>query len=145
MIISPEHTVVIFNGHQVQGWSEDADAIGLPDIELASVRRGADGKMAAFSSGNKGGQVTLKLLPNSPSTRFFMQQVARILDGASVVWNGTVQNPQLGSGTRLLRGVMITGPGGLTQGMGDTANRNFVFEFERVIPDWDGADLAGGG
>ena len=35
---------------------------------------GATGDMAAFSTGNRGGPVSVKLLPTSPSVAFFMQQ-----------------------------------------------------------------------
>ena len=75
MNISLQGTTVLLNGHQVSGWSEDTDALTMPDaVELATVRRGATGDMAAFSTGNRGGPVSVKLLPTSPSVAFFMQQ-----------------------------------------------------------------------
>ena len=105
MFFSLQDVTVILNGHTVEGqqiivegeqiisgWSEDTDALTLPDaFEFASVRRGATGKMAAFSTGDRGGPVTLKLMPNSPSVPFFMTQVTRILgDKAEVIWDGSV-------------------------------------------------------
>ena len=100
MFFSLQDVTVILNGHTVEGeqtirgWSEDTDALTLPDaFEFASVRRGATGDMAAFSTGDRGGPVTLKLLPNSPSVPFFMNQVTRILvERAVVIWDGSV-NP----------------------------------------------------
>ena len=100
MFFSLQDVTVILNGHTVdgeqiiRGWSEDTDALTLPDaFEFASVRRGATGDMAAFSTGDRGGPVTLKLLPNSPSVPFFMTQVTRILvERAVVIWDGSV-NP----------------------------------------------------
>ena len=98
MFFSLQDVTVILNGHTVEGeqtirgWSEDTDALTLPDaFEFASVRRGATGDMAAFSTGDRGGPVTLKLLPNSPSVPFFMNQVTRILvERAVVIWDGSV-------------------------------------------------------
>ena len=73
MFFSLQDVTFILNGHTVEGWSEDTDALTLPDaFEFASVRRGATGDMAAFSTGDRGGPVTLKLMPNSPSVPFFM-------------------------------------------------------------------------
>ena len=81
MFFSLQDVTVLLNGHTVEGeqtigeqtikgWSEDTDALTLPDaFEFASVRRGATGDMAAFSTGDRGGPVSLKLLPNSPRCR----------------------------------------------------------------------------
>ena len=137
-IISLEGTTVELNGHVVQGWSDDSDALMMPDsFELASVRRGATGEMAAFSTGDKGGPVSVKLLPNSPSLPFFMQQLATQLNGAGAVWDGNIKNSQAGFGFTLVRGVMVSGPLGQTMGSGEVANATFTFEFERIIPDYD--------
>ena len=94
MFFSLQDVPVTLNGHTVEGWSEDTDALTLPDaFEFASVRRGASGDMAAFSTGDRGGPVSLKLLPNSPSVPFLMNQVTQILvDRAEVIWDGSV-NP----------------------------------------------------
>ena len=143
MHISLEATTVIINGHNITGWSEDTDALTLPDIELANVMRGADGKMVASSTGNKGGPVTFKLLPNSLSAQFLEQQVARILRGAQVVWDGLITNPQSGISVTLQRGVLMTAPVGQTMGKGEAAARTFVFEFETVLPNYDAANFTG--
>ena len=142
MIVSLEKTTVIFNGHEIQGWSEDTDSLMMPDaFELASVRRGATGDMAAFSSGDKGGPVSIKLLPNSPSTKFFMQQLTDYLEGGNTIWHGSIQNAQLGFGFTLKRGIMTTGPLGQTMGKGEVANQTFIFEFEEIVPDYDAARM----
>ena len=61
MFFSLQDVTVTLNGHTVEGeqtirgWSEDSDALTLPDaFEFASVRRGATGDMAAFSTGDRG-------------------------------------------------------------------------------------------
>ncbi len=146
MQLALQDTTVILNGHTVQGsktntiqgWSEDTDALTLPDaFEFASVRRGATGDMAVFSTGDRGGPVSLKLLPNSPSVPFFMQQVTEILTNkAVVVWDGSVHHLKTGARATLRRGVLMSGPLWYTMGKGEAANLTFTWEFEEIIPDF---------
>ena len=137
-MISMADTTVILNGHVVQGFSEDSDALTMPDaFELASVRRGATGDMAAFSTGDKGGPVSIKLLPNSRSLQFFMQQATLQLQGAVIIWDGSIQNTQTKFGFALARGVLTAFPLGQTMGKGEMANQVFTFEFESILPNYD--------
>ena len=153
MFFSLQDVTVILNGHTVEGqqteqtisgWSEDTDALTLPDaFEFASVRRGATGKMAAFSTGDKGGPVTLKLMPNSPSVPFFMNQVTRILvDKAEVIWDGSVIHGKTGASVRLSRGVLVSGPLWYTMGKGEAGNPTFTWEFEQIIPNFTKVNFA---
>ena len=142
MTVSLERTTVTLNGHTIQGWSEDADALTMPgDHELVTTRRGADGMLAGFGTGARGGEISIKLLPIGPSTRFFMQQVTAILGGQRVVWEGSISNEETGAGFTLTRGVMTKVPLGQTMGSGDFANQVFVFEFEEIVPSYDGASF----
>ena len=125
-------------GHIIKGWSEDTDALTLPDaFEFASVRRGATGDMAAFSTGDRGGPVTLKLMPNSPSVPFLMKQVTRILsDKAEVIWGGSVKHKRTDASVTLKRGVLVSGPLWYTMGKGEAGNLTFMWEFQEIIPDF---------
>ena len=143
MNISLAHSAVIFNGHRVRGWSEDGDVITIPDVTFAEVVRGADGQLMAQSTADQGGEVVLKLLPISPSCQYFMQQVARILRGAQIIWNGSIDYSQLGFRAQFSRGVMTMGPVGQTLGKSSAAAREFTFEFESIIPNYDGANFEG--
>ena len=150
MFYSLQDVTFILNGHTVEGeqtirgWSEDTDALTLPDaFEFASVRRGATGDMAAFITGDRGGPVTLKLLPNSPSVPFFMNQVTRILvDKAQVIWDGSVKHSRTGASVTLKRGVLISGPLWYTMGKGAAGNLTFTWEFEEIIPDFAKVNFA---
>lgn len=139
MDFSIENVSVVLNGHTVQGWSDDADALSLPNIDLANVVRGADGGMVSTSTGEKGGPVIFKLRPNSPSTAFFMNALAAQQNGASVSWNGLIRDSQNQTNAILTNGVLMNGPLGQTMGKGSTANREFTFEFELVVPDYSAA------
>ena len=137
------HTVEI-GEHTIKGWSEDTDALTLPDaFEFASVRRGATGDMAAFSTGDRGGPVTLKLMPNSPSVPFLMKQVTRILsDKAVVIWGGSVKHKRTEASVTLSRGVLVSGPLWYTMGKGEAGNLTFTWEFEQIIPDFTKVNFA---
>lgn len=137
MDVSIEHTTVLLNGHEVTGFTDDAEALSIPDIEIATVKRGATGKMMTNRTGNKGGKIAIKLLPNSESLPFFAQQFAQQLLGASITWNGTVVNRLTGQSTRLEKGVMVNGPAGQTLGKGEAKDQMFEFEFEKIISNYD--------
>jgi len=135
--ISVIGTTVVIDGHTVSGWSDDADALMMPDeVELAQVTRGADGLMVASLTGNKGGEVQLKLLANSESAQYFGRQVSHILNGGMREFSGTVRYSN-GVVTHLERGVITTAPLAITLGQGPAATRIFRFEFERIITNFD--------
>ena len=155
MFFSLQDVTVTLNGHTVEGeqtisgWSEDSDALTLPDaFEFASVRRGATGDMAAFSTGDRGGPVTLKLMPNSPSVPFLMNQVTQILtDRAVVIWDGSVKhrkNRRTDASVTLKRGILVSGPLWYTMGKGEASNLTFMWEFEEIIPDFAKVNVAAG-
>ena len=98
MVFNIDDLVLELNGHVVEGgFSDDADAIMFEPIELVGDPRvGADGSVAFFASGNKGGTFTLKLLPNSPSIPFFIQQANVVRDGGSVTWQGSLRDVRRG-------------------------------------------------
>ena len=145
MFFSLQDVTFILNGHTVEGWSEDTDALTLPDaFEFASVRRGATGDMAAFSTGDRGGPVTLKLMPNSPSVPFFMNQVTRILvERAEVIWDGSVKHKRTGASVTLKRGILVSGPLWYTLGKAEAGNPTFTWEFQEIIPDFAKVNFAG--
>ncbi len=138
MQLSLHETTFIINEHKVQGWSEDAGALTLPDaFEFATVRRGATGDMVAFSTGDRGGPVSLSLLPTSPSLSFFMKQVTAIREGKRVIWEGSVEYTPTGARVDLTRGILMSGPLGFTLGKGDVGNMTFTWEFEDIVPNFD--------
>lgn len=138
--LSVETTTVTIGGHQFVGLSEDADAIMVPaDFEFFTIRRGALGDMVALRNGAKGGPLELKLLPSSPSVKYWMRQQAAILEGSFALYQGTIYDRAMNASVRLRNGVLQKGPLGHTYGQGDVANRIFVFEFERFVLEYDNA------
>lgn len=136
---SVQHTIFDLNGFVVEGWSEDEDALMLPDVELFTVERGGDGMMIAHATANRGGEVTIKLLATSTTTQYLMQQVAQILKGAEIVFQATMINLKTNQSVLFERGVLKTAPLGPSVGKSKAQNREFVFEFESITPNYDGA------
>lgn len=136
---SAESTIVTLNGVTFSGWSEDGDCIMLPqDIAIATSKFGADGRMVTVGTGQKGGPVTFKFSPNSPTVKYLMNQVASLQRGAVIVWNGSITY-QNGTTVTLERGTLITTDFGQTLGKGDIRNLPFTWDFERVTPDYSAA------
>jgi hypothetical protein len=136
MDFSLEQTVVVINGHTVTGFSEDADGISFPNIDLATVTRGADGKMVAVSTGDKGGPLVLKLLPNSPSVKFFMNAVTAQMNGGAVKWAGNIRDASNQISFSLSNGTLTNAPLGQTIGKGSAKNAEFTIEFEAITPEY---------
>ena len=143
MQLSLHETIFMINEHKVEGWSEDAGALTLPDaFEFATVKRGATGDMVAFSTGDRGGQVSLSLLPTSPSVVFLMKLVNEIHKNRKrVIWEGSVEYTPTGARVDLTRGILMSGPLGFTMGKGDVGNMTFTWEFEDITPNFDNMKL----
>lgn len=126
-------SAVVLNGVTITGWSQDEDALTLPDAsELYKIERGADGKMIGGRTGEDGGQVTLKLLANSPSVAVLQGFRLAEENGAVVAWNGIIKYNN-GSINTLLNGLMTTAPKGNTLGKGVPKVMSYIFEFESII------------
>ena len=136
--VSILHTVCTINGHRCEGWANAADALSLPDIQLANSERGPDGLKLVSSTGMRGGIVTFKFLANSRSRAQFGKWLAEIQRGAVIVFEGSISNSQTGESTRLTRGNMEVGPAGTTLGNAIPAAREFQIDFEEIISNYDG-------
>ncbi len=135
------NTSVILNGHLVTGWSDDTDALSMPDVTIANFTRGADGIMTGASTGDKGGPITIKLAPNSPSVQFFSALASLQQNGAATRYDGIIVYHDTGQTVQLIKGYHQNNPSGQTLGKGSFSSKMFVFEFERVIPNDQAANF----
>ena len=136
------NATVVLNGVTIEGWSEDTDALMLPTIEYATVKRGADGKLQASSTGNFGGPIEFKLLATSPSTKWFEQKISsQLRGGAPATFEGSIHDRINNTTLRLSRGVLTNAPPGPSLGMGDAASMTFTVDFETIMPNYDSAEF----
>jgi hypothetical protein len=131
-----ENTSVRFHKHDVTGFSDDADALLMPTVDIAAAKRGADGKQVVVSTGDKGGPVTLKLNPNSPSVKFFASAVVAQQRGAGIRWEAIVKYNDLGISVLLDNGSITSAPLAQTLGKGEAANYEITFEFEEITANY---------
>ena len=136
--VSLQHTVVTVNGHRCEGWAAAADALLLPDIQVANHEIGPDGLKVVSSTGMRGGPVVFKFLANSRSRAQFGRWYAQIQKGARMTFEGSISNAQTGESTRMERGHIETGPAGTTLGNAVPAAREFTIVFESIITPFDG-------
>lgn len=121
------------NGHLISGWSDSSDCLGFPDgIELAAFKKGADGKMISTGTGDKGGPVTIKVLPNSPTAAFMAKLIKQQENKIPVQYSLTWVNPVVGEFVTCAGGALITAPKGTVYGKGEVGEKVYVFEFEEI-------------
>jgi len=140
-MFSLEQCTLNLNGVDITGWSDDTDALSFPNVDIATSKRGADGKKVTSSTGEKGGPVVIKLLANGKSTKFLMNAVTAQLNGAAVSWNGLFRDPVNGVSVAMTNGTLQNVPLGQTMGKGDVANKEFTIDFELVVPDYSAANF----
>ena len=143
-IFSIDNIVLTLNSHVVEGgFSEDADSIMTDPVELVGEPRiGADGTPAYFSSGNRGGAFTLKLLPNSPSIPFFQGEAERQRQGQGATWEGTIEDVAVGNTVQMRQGVLRTYPSFPSYGKGSVSNYEYVFYFAELASDYSTVDFS---
>lgn len=132
--LSLAHTVVVIGNEEVTGWSDDSDALMMPmDDDFFTVMTGADGRILAVNNGKKGGEVTVKLLPNSPSTAYYLPFWYQIYNNNAIIqWNGYVEDRRNGLKFGLRDGVMLKGPQGMTLGNAAMSNYMFTWYFQTI-------------
>lgn len=123
----------IVNGFLVSGWSDDSDCLMFPDaVEMAVVKKGADGKKISTRTGERGGSVTIKVLANSPFAAFMSRNIKNIDANQDVNFDLSWANPSVGEYIRCTGGTLITAPKGSVYGKGEVANKIYVIDFESI-------------
>lgn len=121
------------NGHLVSGWSDSSDCLAFPDsVEFSAFKKGATGTMISTATGERGGPVTIKVLPNSPTAAFFAKLIKQKENGIPVQFEATWVNPVAGEFITCSGGTMVSGPKGTTYGKGEVGEKVYVFEFEDI-------------
>jgi len=119
---------------KVEGWSDSSDCLSFPDAqEIASFKKGADGKMCASTNGERGGSLVIKVLANSPFVDKMAAYIALAKRGkvAAITFNWL--NSISGDNISCRNGVLTEAPvGGPTYGKGEAGEVVYTFEFESI-------------
>lgn len=126
------------NGHRVTGYASDEPPFDPETVQWIEDEFGPDGTLYGRLTGRRGGSVMLKLQPTSPSTQFFLRDVARIQNRERVFYEGSIGDPVLDFSVELKGGMMRSShPFSVP---GKTFEIEFVFE--EIIPNYDNASFA---
>lgn len=130
--ISLVNSTIELNKTAITGWSDDTDALTIPDITISNVKRGADGIMTATATGIKGGAITYKLLAETESCKFLVSISEQIKSGANINFQGTITSNSTGWQLIKKNGVLTQYKPFPTIGAGEKASMEFVIEWESI-------------
>ena len=136
--LSSRHINLILNGHRFTGYAEDDPPVEFPDMDLVETVTGRDGAMYANDTAMLGGDVTVKLLPTSESSKQVLRWLAQRQRGERLEFEGEYGDTALGYDVVLRGGVMKTCAPATVPGK----TFEVVFAFEELIPNYDGARFA---
>ena len=127
------HITFILNGERVTGFAKDTPPVDFPGIDLLEEDWGPDGTLHVMSTGRKGGELTIKLLPTSNFCGKFLRWHAQIQNDEILDFEGSYSDARLNYSTLLRGGKLKTCPPAIVPGQ--------MFEvmmlFEELIPQAD--------
>ena len=139
---SIEGTKLTLNGVTISGFSDDSEALMIDTVEIGAVKYGADGVMTATTTGNKGGKLTVKLMPTSESVKFLNAVATAQQAGIRIVFNGGIVNIDNGASVALSVGVMTNYPPMASLGKGEFGDMTYEFQFQNIISIMEAADFS---
>ena len=129
-------------GQKIRGFAGASDAIKFEEAqEVVNAREGMDGYVFFSQTGRRGGMMTIKLLPNSPSMAMLFTQHYRQKNGFNNEWSGEIELLEQGVKADLLRGMCTHGPTFPTVGMNNIDDLQFSFYFTEIDVNVDQADF----
>lgn len=132
-VISPDNSKLILNGHLFKGYADVNDAIQVPDRNIRDMKRGADGEILLGSTGQRGENLTITLLPNSTSfLDYMLPQIEAENNGAIIQYNGAIYYRSIGVTVSLQEGYLTTIPSIITVGQGFAGNIKIGWGFNRI-------------
>ena len=127
------HIQMVINGIRVTGYSDDSPPVEFPDIELLQETWGPDGTLHLLSTGRKGGEVMVKLLPTSAFVEHLLRWHADIQGDENLEFEGTYADARLNFSCLMRGGKLKICPPAVVPG--ETFEATFVFE--ELIPQAD--------
>lgn len=148
-IITVENTIVKLTilgmgEFEIVALSDDADALMFGDVEWLQQTTGALGDVIIYTTGEKGCDLTIKLLANSSSVPRPMGLLVSANQNADpkecII---TIDNPSVKFSHRLEGVYLMGGPPAHTLGKGNVANLNYRFHAEKITSVLDAMKTTG--
>ena len=142
--------------YEVTGFSDDADAVSFQDdLQIIDTKRGMDRGVSYFPTPDVGGTLTMKLLPSSPSVKFFVHAANKTKTSiygedpqVLEIYEIVVDDSLLVEKTTAKQCIMESISGGPEYGAGSARSRSFMFQaqvFEDDVSGFDGASIGTSG
>ena len=146
MEFNAENVEMEINGIPIEYLSDDADCIAFPNAQKQTEERlGFTGDEVYFGSPERrGGMVTIKLLPNSPSLAPLMRLAAAWRRGEAIVWEGNISDLNTGASATMSGGALMQAPRFFTYGKETVGNMEFQWKFQDIVDSFDGVTLPQG-
>lgn len=140
--ISLDNSTFTLNSYILTGFSNESDALSIPDILLANVVRGSDGDMTATNTGVRGGPVGIKLLATSEGNKYLNNLAEQQSNGSSIVYDGTFVNHTSGSSITFTTGILTNYRPYPSMGGGELSSVPYIIEFKIVSGNLTSADFS---
>ena len=126
---------LIWDGERVTEFADEDPPVEFEPMTLGETTRGMDGAMYIRGTNQVGTRMTVKLLPTAKQVKKWMLEHARIQNGDWLRHRGSYGDPRLGTSTQIEGAYMVGAPAAIPPGV----TAEFIFECERVIPDYANA------
>lgn len=135
IVLSHRHIRLTIDGNTIGGLADDDQPVVFPSIEMVDPKFGKDGNLYGTETGMLGGEVTIKLLPASPSVKLFLNWMAERHKGHRRSFNAQYGDDQLDFAVQMYGGLFKSCTAASTPGQTFEA----VFVFEEIIPEYNSA------
>lgn len=124
---------VVLGGIPIEGFSEDSDAFMPPaELEAYTVKVGADGRKLWVENAERGGELVIKLMHDSPSAPKLMRKIGQQRAFNLVSWDGHYENLTNGARIDFRTGLCTKYPLGETIGAGDIGSLSFTIDYQDI-------------
>lgn len=144
-LFSNAHIELVLNGHRVLGYADEERPVEFPTaVDMAELSFGPDGGLYGKSMAQLGGDVTIRVTPNSPTAQWLVRQKMAwkesLKSGSPVtIYSGSFSDASQGRSAQLEGGILRQCPDLPESGVTFEA----IFTFEEITANVDGATFVG--
>ncbi|MDE0001206.1 MAG: hypothetical protein OXQ29_00740 [Rhodospirillaceae bacterium] len=127
-----QRSIIKIAGHRITEWADQSDAFMLPTIESLVVTQGPGGDRVFSDTGNRGGPVTIKVMPAGKDAKHLGLIAEKQRRGNPIIITGVaiLDYGAAGKETVHLRGGgLISFPSGPTLGNAAPSHLEYVIDF----------------
>lgn len=128
-----EHIRLVIGGYDIIGFSDADQPISFSAVQVTRPVYGEDGRLYPIDTGKRGGDVTVSLLPTSPSVVTILNWYAQRQKATTNSLDGFYGDERSGYSVTMTHGTLKTCPPTITPNQ----NFNAVFAFQEIVPTFE--------